>query len=279
MGLFSPVIRTYLEQHAVQYASGDLLDVGCGAKPYRELFSNVSRYVGTDHESEVDTRRANMPDRAQSIDVYADAERLPFEAESFDTVVATQLIEHLPHPGVFASEASRVLRAGGHLILTFPLVNQLHEEPHDYFRFTEHGTRVLCEEAGLRVIKTVKMGGAWLTVGYLLRDMILVNASRRRNRFSVRLLSRLGHAVYDVCRRLERWNPLPHIPLNYLVVVHKPAGSGAERRDRLQPEAAGRGWEARSWSKTVTGSHRSSTAFFRPASRILSRLHTRPANR
>lgn len=222
MGLFSTVIRQYLTDHATCYARGDLLDVGCGDKPYREVFKSVTRYVGTDHESEVDARRINVLERNESIDVFADAEDLPFPSESFDTVLATQLVEHLPHPAVFVSEAARVLRKEGHLILTFPMVNQLHEEPHDYFRYTEHGMRVLCEEAGLEVVETVKMGGAWLTVGYLVRDMMLVNASRRAGGLRQRFCSWLGHVAYGMGTRLDAWNPLPYIPLNYLVVARKP---------------------------------------------------------
>ena len=49
-----------------------------------------------------------------------DGRALPFKEESFDIIVATAVLEHVPDPAVFISEAGRALRSGGQLILTFP---------------------------------------------------------------------------------------------------------------------------------------------------------------
>lgn len=67
---------------------------------------------------------------------------------SYDTVVCHQVLEHLPEPGRALAEFRRVLAPGGALVLSAPHLSRLHELPHDYFRFTPAGLRVLLEHAG-----------------------------------------------------------------------------------------------------------------------------------
>jgi len=120
MGIFSPVIREYLRSVS-HYAHGRLLDVGCGNKPYQTIFTGVDTYIGIDRPSEI-------VERNTAIDVVASADAIPFCDNSFNTVLATQLIEHLAEPQVFFTEGARVLCGGGVLIVTFPLVNQIHQQ-------------------------------------------------------------------------------------------------------------------------------------------------------
>jgi ubiquinone/menaquinone biosynthesis C-methylase UbiE len=139
MGLFSPVIRGYLKKvhHLVE---GRLLDVGCGDKPYQDIFKNVSEYVGIDLSPE--TGILNRPQsRYEKVDVFANATELPFADESFDAILCTQVLAHIMYPNLFFLEASRVLKPGGVLIVTFPMINPLCEAPHDYFRYTELASR------------------------------------------------------------------------------------------------------------------------------------------
>lgn len=155
------------------------------------------------------------------LDVAGSAEALPFYSESFDTVIATQLIEHLGHPGLFFAEVSRVLRPSSYLILTFPMTGPLHEEPHDYFRFTEHGVRVFCKDNGLNVERVEKMGGGWLTVGYLVRDFLYVDASVSRSWLGIRIFRFMGSMLYSFFSFLDKRNLHPECPLNYLIVARK----------------------------------------------------------
>jgi len=218
MGLFAPEIRKQL-QSVSALATGTLLDVGCGSKPYRGVFGNVDAYIGVDRPSELDACRPNRLKRERVIDVIGSADALPFAACSFRTVLSTQLIEHLPDPQLFFGEAARVLKPGGHLILTFPLINPLHSQPYDFFRYTEHAIERLCEPCGLRVARTVKMGGAWLAVGYLVRHCLYADSDRARSR-AVRYVTRfLGTKLYRFLEWLDRTDCHPEAPLNYLVVA------------------------------------------------------------
>jgi SAM-dependent methyltransferase len=133
------------------FARGDLLDVGCGAAPYRGFF-DVDTHVTLDWP--------NSLHRRDRIDVYASAELLPFADASFDTVLCTEVLEHLREPGTAVSEAARVLRPGGHLIASIPFLYGIHEQPWDFGRFTEFGLRSLFEGHGLEPVHLFERGGS-----------------------------------------------------------------------------------------------------------------------
>jgi SAM-dependent methyltransferase len=160
---------TYLAKRALykklrqyrRFAKGKLLDIGCGSKPYCQLFSpGVKEYVGLDFKK-------TAGDRISHADVIGSALDLPFANNSFDTVLSTEVLEHIPLPGKMLKEIYRVLRPGGYIILTAPLFWPIHEKPFDYFRYTPYGLRYLLEESGLKIIKLDKTMGLFSTVGQL----------------------------------------------------------------------------------------------------------------
>jgi SAM-dependent methyltransferase len=132
-------------------ATGRLLDIGCGQMPYLRLFSHVADYIGIEHPN------AHHPDDRPTM--WADGFRLPFADASFDTVLATQILEHVPEPALLLAEISRALRAGGVLLLTAPHIWEVHEQPHDYYRFTCFGLEYLLKQAGFDVERIVPQGG------------------------------------------------------------------------------------------------------------------------
>lgn len=127
-------------------ATGRLLDVGCGRKPYQKLFAKISEYIGL----EIDTpeNRSN-----KNADFYYDGTTFPFPDESFDTVLANQVFEHVFNPDEFLSNISRVLRPNGYLLLTVPFVWDEHEQPYDYARYSSFGLRHILEKHGFVVVE------------------------------------------------------------------------------------------------------------------------------
>jgi len=138
---------------AAREARGAMLDVGCGLKPYLDVFSGgVDVHIGTDWPGSL-----HGP---SGVDVLSDNRLLPFAAGSFDTVLCTEVIEHSPDPRGVMAEMARVMKRGGRLILSAPFCYIVHEEPHDYFRFTSEGLRALAEGVGLDVSYVRPVGGA-----------------------------------------------------------------------------------------------------------------------
>jgi SAM-dependent methyltransferase len=145
------------------FCRGRVLDAGAGRGAYRELLSGFAEnYVGMDLAS------------TQATNVLGDAQRLPFADESFDTVFCSQVLEHVPEPLLALSEFRRVLKVGGHLVLSAPHMSWLHNEPHDYYRYTPHGLRFLLTAAGLRDEKIVPAGGLLSLLGHIV-SMLMVN--------------------------------------------------------------------------------------------------------
>ena len=127
------------------HVSGRLLDVGCGHKPYRSLFT-VTEYVGL----ELDTPENR---RNKKADYYYDGNVFPFDDASFDTVIANQVLEHVFDPDVFLHEISRVLPLSGIVLLTVPFIWAEHEKPFDYARYSSFGLKHLLEKHGFTVIE------------------------------------------------------------------------------------------------------------------------------
>lgn len=139
------------------YPNGILLDVGCGLKPYKNLFTNVNRYIGIELPTTLS--------QSKVVDIFADTLNLPFKNCSFDTILCTEVLEHIREPKNLFSEAARVLRANGILILSAPQVWGIHEEPHDYYRYTKYGLRYLAGYFGFEVIDISPTCGFWGVVG------------------------------------------------------------------------------------------------------------------
>lgn len=123
--------------------AGEVLDVGCGRKPYAHL-TRATRYVGVD----IDTPATRA---LAAADFYYDGRSLPFADASFDAVLCSQVLEHVFTPAGFLREINRVLRPGGVLLLATPFVWDEHEQPQDYGRYSSFGLPHLLQQAGFAV--------------------------------------------------------------------------------------------------------------------------------
>ncbi len=154
------IVQATLERGLARHRArvrGRVLDIGCGAKPYRRLFPAATQYVGTE------TNRTFT--RGTRHDVTAFGEALPFRTGAFDAVICTEVLEHVPEPSDFLHEVLRVTTPGGILLLTTPQTWGLHEEPYDFYRYTKYGLQHLFGKAGFEIVDISPTTGTLGTVG------------------------------------------------------------------------------------------------------------------
>jgi len=106
---------------------------------------------------------------------------LPFKSGAFDTVLTTQVLEHVPEPHIVFSEVARVLKQGGTMMATVPQTWGLHEEPFDYYRYTKYGLTYLAEKNGLKVETVVARGGFFAMAGQLLSVLVFESLCYKGN--------------------------------------------------------------------------------------------------
>src|SRR5262245_3609923 len=181
-------------ERVAPHARGRLLDVGCGEKPFEQIFRpHVEEYLGIEHKSTFSATSANLS--LSRPDFLYDGDRMPFDDASFDTVLSIQVLEHTPRPGALIAEMSRVLKNDGTLILAAPFSFRLHEEPHDYFRYTPHGLRELFNNAGLAIHQVEQVGSLWSLIGHKLNSYLAFHVARIGG--AAQELGKLGHEAPD----------------------------------------------------------------------------------
>ena len=137
--------------------SGEILDVGCGKMPYKKYIlenSKVTEYIGLDIDD------ALVYDKKIKPDYTWDGIRMPFENDTFECAIGTEVLEHCPNPEIILKEIYRVLKPSGVFLFTVPFLWNLHEVPHDEYRFTPFSLERHLKNSGFRDV-TIKATGGW----------------------------------------------------------------------------------------------------------------------
>ncbi|MFA5986229.1 MAG: methyltransferase domain-containing protein [Parcubacteria group bacterium] len=140
---------------------GRVLDIGCGSKPYENLCV-CDEYIGLDVEG-----RPN-----EKADYFYDCNKMPFGDASFDSLISSQVFEHVFNPGHFLKEANRVLKKDGIFLLTVPLVWEEHEKPYDFARYTSFGLKHILSEHGFEMLDSRKTSKGIETIFQLVTSYI-----------------------------------------------------------------------------------------------------------
>ncbi|MCC9061725.1 class I SAM-dependent methyltransferase [Flavobacterium piscisymbiosum] len=199
-----------------KYASGDSLDIGCGNKPYEKKISClVNKYIGCDI----------VQSSLNKVDIIAPADNIPLESNTFNTVISTQTIEHVGNHQGLVDEAFRLLKPGGHFILSGPFNWQLHEEPYDFFRFSKHGFELILKKSGFEMIELKENGGMWSVVGqYLLMSINNDHSGRgRKTRFLFKIIKRFKgiNLINRFFEFLDKADYNTVNTINYVIVARK----------------------------------------------------------
>jgi len=138
------------------YLFGTVYDLGCGDKPYKEHLNDLDcDYVGVDWPNSIHSKTA---------DIACDLnEVFPIDSRVANTVLSTSVMEHLCEPQSFLHESFRILKEGGYILIQVPFQWHVHEEPHDYFRFTKYGLEYMLKKAGFIDVRIEAQSGFWVS--------------------------------------------------------------------------------------------------------------------
>lgn len=206
-----------LKNAVAQFAAGDVLDIGCGNKPYFHFFDGkISSYTGCD----IIQSDKNL------VDILCPATEIPLPNDSKDTVFTTQVLEHVADHKKLLSEAFRILKPGGHLILSAPMCWEHHEVPYDFFRFTRHGFEYLLSEQGFETVVIQANGGKWALVGQVFLNSIRSSFEKKSWKRSLikgwYFLFRIKWLVNVFFGWLDKVDKDESATLNFVVVARKP---------------------------------------------------------
>jgi SAM-dependent methyltransferase len=225
--------RIWLERDLATFAASippgsKILDAGSGNQPYKALFSNHV-YETADFEKVDKTYQAST--------YVCDLAHIPTEDQTFDAIIFTQVMEHLPDPTAVIHELLRVLKPGGYLFYSGPLFYEEHEVPYDFFRYTQYGVRHLFTSVGFTIEDIHWLEGYMGTLTYLLNRLAkhmpldpralgggprawLLVALFSVSKPMFKLVARLA-AECDIRQRYTKRG----FPINYVALARKPDGS------------------------------------------------------
>lgn len=129
------------------------IDVGSGRElRYGDIF-RTSRMIGMDLYN---------PSQVQG-----DASALPFKSQGIDTVVCTEVLEHLKDADNALREIHRILVRDGYLVVTVPFLLGVHDTV-DHHRWTETGLKNMLVDAGFTLVSFRKRGGIFSALGNMI---------------------------------------------------------------------------------------------------------------
>lgn len=141
-------------RHAAKYLKGSILDIGCGLCPFYGLYkSNASSIFCIDWP--------NSYHASPYTDLECDiTQHIPLESSTFDSILLSDVLEHISKPETLLSEIHRLLTVNGYLVFNVPFLYWIHEQPYDFYRYTEYGLRLLLENASFKLEVIEPVGGA-----------------------------------------------------------------------------------------------------------------------
>jgi SAM-dependent methyltransferase len=136
-----------------KFCSRRLCDLGCGKVP---LYGVYKSYI----KENICVDWKNTSHKSEYVDFELDLTRkLPFKKSEFDTIILSDVLEHIPNPENLFKEMKRILKKKGKILLNTPFYYWIHEEPHDYFRYTRYSLMRFARHYKFKIIQLNVVGG------------------------------------------------------------------------------------------------------------------------
>jgi len=193
--------------HTKHYVSGKTLDFGAGTAKYRGLIKPLAEEYITFDMLE-----------GQNIDVVGDVLNPPFKDGEFNTVISTQVLEHVEKPWVMIKQIGRIIKSNGICIITAPFIVPFHADPYDFFRYTETGLTSMFKNEGFEIVESGTYGK---TFG-VLSEMIHFSLLSPYEKIGQKKISRkIMQYIEKTTRFLDRFVKNKVIYSNVYVVAKK----------------------------------------------------------
>lgn len=149
------LIGDYYQENISKHVSGLLLDLGCGSVPLYEAYKPfIKDNICVDWQ--------NSMHKNNFLDLSADLNLpLPIESDKFDTIILSDVLEHIKNPKILWSELNRVIKKDGKIIINTPFYYWIHEEPYDFYRHTEFSLKDAAEQNGFKILSFENIGGVF----------------------------------------------------------------------------------------------------------------------
>ena len=216
--LVTDLVAARYDQAIRTYARGDLIDLGCGNVPlylaYRDSVSSITcvDWPATRH-------------KVDHLDHELDlTQTLPFPDGSFDTIILSDVLEHIPDPGKLWSEMYRILAPGGVAIVNTPFLYWVHEAPHDYYRYTEFALQRFADDSSFNLVSLEPIGGLPEVLADLIAKkprVIPIIGHLFRKPTSILIQKMTWVFVHSLGKSLSR-KTSKRFPLGYFMIVEKP---------------------------------------------------------
>jgi len=165
--MFSPIVYSQYEMTiptAQKYVHGDLLDIGCGYSPYRNLLIEyVSKYEG------IDINKYN--EEVTIVGNILEGDLIP--KNHFDCIVCFEVLEHIPNSDTLLKKINEILRKEGFVVISVPHLSRLHEEPLDFFRFTKYGLIEIFSRNGFEILEIKHKGSIFSFLGHQISTILV----------------------------------------------------------------------------------------------------------
>lgn len=145
----------------------NIIDVGAGEAPYKELFVGNKYYTSDFSQNIYHTKNKN--------DFICPADKIPVKPNFFDAIICTEVLEHVPNPDQVFNEFHRILKRKGQLFITTPFIIQPHEVPYDYFRYTPYFYNEVFKKNNFKIKFIIPRGGSFTTTFNIILSVIYFN--------------------------------------------------------------------------------------------------------
>jgi 2-polyprenyl-3-methyl-5-hydroxy-6-metoxy-1,4-benzoquinol methylase len=208
------LVAAHYDQYLRGHVTGRLVDLGCGKVPLYHAYQKLaSQCICADWQSTIH--------KNPFLDITCDLNKqLPFNTNEFNTIILSDVMEHIAKPESLWLEMSRILQPKGKIILNVPFFYKLHEIPHDYFRYTRYALENFANTTGFKIVLLQELGGlpeilTDLTAKYVFHLPVV-------GRFFSILIQHLGSLfIHTGIGKKISQKTKEHFPLGYFMIVEK----------------------------------------------------------